>query len=106
VAILDSEGLPAVRLEAPESILGKGKVGRSLDGDRVVVPEADQLAESEMAGDGGGFAGNALHEIAVRADDVGAMIDHLMTRPVEKLRQPGLGDRHPYGVRDPLPQRP
>ena len=58
-----------------------------------------------MSGQRGGFVRNALHEVAVAADDVRPVIDDRMARPVEHRREMRFGDRHAHGVRDALTQR-
>src|SRR6185312_10592783 len=76
VAVVHLDGLPAVRLEAPGAILGEGDVGAGGQGDVVVVVQAHQLAELEMAGQRGRFGGDAFHQVAVADDGPGAVVDH------------------------------
>jgi hypothetical protein len=48
---------------------------------------------------------DALHQVAVRADRVDAVVDDLVVRPVELVREEALGDREADAVREALPQR-
>src|SRR6185436_16572074 len=72
----------------------------------VVVVERDELAEPEMPGERRRLRGYSLHEIAVRAQDVRAVIDDLVARPVEPRREVALGDGHAHGVRHALAEGP
>src|SRR5437763_1314097 len=68
--------VPSRRAEALEMALGvEGDRRRSVDRDVVVVVADDQLAEREMARDRRGLLADALHEVAVRADHVGVVVD-------------------------------
>jgi hypothetical protein len=105
IPVRDPLYLPAVGLESPGRIGARGERGGAFDSDAVVVVEADQLAETKMTGQGRGLMGDALHEIAVAGDKVGAVIDHRVSRPVEHRGEMGLGERHAHRVTDPLAQR-
>ena len=65
VAVLDDERLPAVGLVALADVLREGELRVAVDGDLVVVVEDDELAEAEVAREGGGLGGDALLEAAV-----------------------------------------
>ena len=86
-------------------IFGEGEVGGTLDGDVVVVVQIDQLAQAQVAGQGGRLGGDPLHEVAVADDRVHMMPDHLVLRTVERRRQEGLGDGHAHAVGEALPKR-
>ena len=58
----------------------EGERRRAVDRDPVVVVEDDQLAEPEGAGERGGLGRDALHEVAVGGDHVGAVVDDLVAR--------------------------
>ena len=59
-----------------------------------------------MAGDRRGLGLHPLHQVAVRADRVDAVIDELVVRPVVPLGEEPLSDRHPDAVREALAERP
>ena len=98
--VLPSIGLdvPAERFEAGSDILAEGDVGAGGEGDVVLVVEVDQLAELEIAGDGGRFEGDAFHDIAVGDDAIGVVIDDFVTRTIEGCGEEPLGD----GKADPV----
>ena len=75
VAVGDPLHVPAVRLEALADVLGEGEVRGAVDGDVVVVVEEDELAQLQVTGEGGGFAADALHQVAVAGEHVGVVID-------------------------------
>src|SRR5438067_2130310 len=102
VAVLDAQGVPAIGGVAPEPILGEGDLGVAGERNVVVVIQKDEVAEAEMAGERGGFAGDALHQIAVRADGVDGRVEGALTEPCgEHL----LREREADGVGDALSQR-
>ena len=107
VDVVDALHMPAVRPEALLLILRvETDGGRPVDRDVVVVVADDQLAEAELARDRGRLVTNPLHQIAVRRDDVDAVIDERVARPVVALGQKALGDRHADRVAEPLAERP
>ena len=58
-----------------------------------------------MAGQAGGLAGDAFHQVAVADDGVDVVVDHVEAGAVEALRQPSFGQRHAHAVGEALPQR-
>ena len=102
VAVLDTESVPAVGLEAGEDVLGETEVGVTIDGDVVVVVEDDDVAEAEVAGEGGGFSGDALLEAAVAAHGVDGVVEDGEVLLVELGGELLLGDGHTDGVADAL----
>ena len=97
---------PAVALKTRRDVLGEPLRNVAVDGDAVVVIEADQLAQAQGAGQGGHFVGDALHQAAVAHHHPGAVIDHFVAGPVELRRQPRLRQRHAHGIGKTLPKRP
>ena len=106
VAVINLDRLPAVRLEAFGAILGEGDVGAGGQGDVVVVVQAHQLAQLEMAGQRGGLGGHAFHQVAVADDGPGAMVDHGVAVAVVGGRQLRFADRHAHRVGQALAERP
>ena len=105
VRVPDGLHVPPQRLESSAYVLGKGEIDVAIDRDPVVVVEPDELAESQVSGQRGGFVGDSLHEVAVAADDVRPVIDDRVARSIEHRREMRFGDRHPHGVRDALAER-
>ncbi len=60
------------------------------------------FAEPVMAGDGDRLLADALHQVAVRGEHIGVMVDDAW----ELRSQHPLGDRHADRGRDALPERP
>ena len=60
--------IPAVGAVPLAHVLGKGDCGVAFDGDPVVIPDDDQVAQLLSSGQGGGLRGHAFLEIAVRSD--------------------------------------
>ncbi len=97
--------MPAVRLEALGPIFRVGQIRAAFDGDVVVVIEIDELAQLEVAGQTGGLAGNALHQIPVPTDGVDVMVHHVEAGAVVALGQPALGHSHAHARGKTLAQR-
>jgi hypothetical protein len=105
VAVVDGDRLPPVGLEALRAILGKRHVGAGRERHRVVVVEADQLAEAEVARRARRLRGDAFHQVAVADDRPGAVVEQHVAVAVVARRQMRLGDRHADGVGEPLAER-
>ena len=101
VVAVDAQRPPAGGAEAHELVNRVGERGLAVDRYAVVVVKHDQLGEPEMAGDGDRFLADALHQVAVRGEHVGVVVDHF----AEFGRQHPLGERHADRRREPLAQR-
>ena len=105
VAVRHALGVPAVGLEARQDVLRPGHARGSVELDVVVVVEDHEAAQAQVPGQAGGLARDALLEVAVGADDVGAMVDDVVPWTVELGGQASLGDGHAHGVGEALAQR-
>jgi hypothetical protein len=106
LGVLHALHMPALRGHPRGVALAvEGQRRGAIDRDVVVVVAHDQLAQRELPSDRGRFLAEPLHQVAVRADHIGVVVDDLLPRPVEALRQEALGDRHAHRVREALPQR-
>src|SRR2546421_713498 len=88
------------------ALLGERDRRRAVDRDVVVVVEVDELAETERARDRGRLVRHALHQVAVGADAVDAMVDDLVVRAVVALSEEALCDREADAVREALTEWP
>ena len=102
VAVLDPDGVPAIRLEAGDDILRPGHRRRTVELDVVVVVEGHQLSQPEVTGEAGRLRGDALLEVAVRAEGVGPVVDDVVAVAVELGSETRFRDRHPDGVGEAL----
>jgi hypothetical protein len=106
VAVDIPHHVPAVGLEALRGIVGEPALDVTVDGDAVVVPDRDQLAQPQRAGKRAGLVGDALHQAAVAEEGVGAMVDDLVAVTVVLRGEHLLGQRHADGIADALAERP
>src|SRR5690606_26484353 len=83
--------VPAVGFETLRGVVGEPVLDVAVDGDAVVVPEGDQLAQAQGTGQGAGFVGDAFHHAAVAHEHVGVVIDDVVTGAVELAGQGALG---------------
>ena len=104
VRVADSQNLPSVAHEPGGDVVVVGDLGRAVDRDVVVVVEPAQVVEPLMAGERCRFVRDALHQVAVAAEDVDVVVEELEAGPVEVRRLPLAGDRHPDRCRDALPE--
>ena len=63
------------------------------------------LPSAVRAGDRRRLVRDALHQVAVRADRVDAVVDDLVLRPVERAGEEALGEAHADAVREALAER-
>jgi len=102
------EGLPAVGGVTGDDVLGEGDVGVVLDGDRVVVPEDDEVAELLGARQRGRLRGDALLDVTVGGDDVDVVVERGLAGRGLRVEQAALAagrHRHTDGGRQALTQR-
>ena len=105
VAVDLVDHVPAVGLEARLDVVDVPGGDLAVDGDAVVVVQADQLVQLPRAGERAGFVADAFHHAAVAHEDVRAVIDHGMAGAVEFGGEQLLGQRHADSVRQALAQR-
>ncbi len=94
--------VPPVGSEPPRDVVGVSQLRRAVDGDVVVVVDGDEAPEAEVPGERARLVADPFHEVAVAAEGEDVVVAGL--RP-ETRPQPALGDGHPDGVADPLPER-
>ncbi len=75
VVAVDIFGAPTIGFEALHLIVGIGERDRPVDRNSIIVVEDDQFVEPQIAGDRAGFVRDALHQIAIGCDYIGAMVD-------------------------------
>jgi hypothetical protein len=97
--------MPAVGFEALRCVVGEPAFNVAVDGNAVVVPEGDQLAEAQRAGQRAGFVRNAFHQATIAEEGVGVVIDDFVARLVELGSQHLFGQREADGVSDALAER-
>ncbi len=102
IVAVDLHCVPAMGLEARHLVDAVSQAQRPVDRDAVVVIEENQLRQLEMAGHGHRFVTDALHQVAVRAQHIGEMIDHLAA---ELGREHALAQRKADRRRNPLAER-
>ena len=90
----DLDHVPAIGREAAIDLLGEGEVGRAVDRDPVGVVEHLEAAQPQVPGERRRFAGDALHEIAVRGQHPGAVVEERCAARREAGRELLAGDRH------------
>lgn len=106
--LVDALDVPAVRLVALQGVLGDRGLRVALDGDVVVVPQQDQVAQLLVPGQRGRLRGDALLEAAVaerRPTPCGRRGGAGGRLRVEQAALVAGGHGHAHGVGDALAQR-
>ena len=98
--------LPAVGFKTLGRVVGKPAVHFTVDGDAVVVIEHDQLAKAQCTSQGRHLVGNTFHQAAIAQEGVGVVINNIMARAIELLRQGFLCQRKADRIGNTLPERP
>ena len=98
--------MPAIGFETSGAVFGEGKIGRTIDGDVVVIVEIDQLAELERARQRCGFGRNALHQVAICDDSIDIVINDALPHLVETCGEMRFGDGETNAIRKAHPERP
>jgi hypothetical protein len=80
-------------------------MAKRTDGDVVVVVDADEISELQMAGQTGGFRGDALHGTAIPKNAVGVVADDVEAVSVEDGGGVSLSDGETDGVAEALAER-
>ena len=105
MAVDGRNDVPAVGLETLRNVFGEPAFDVAVDGDAVVVPEGDQLAQAEGAGQRAGFVRHAFHQAAVAEENESVVIDDFVTRLVELGGEYLFGQREADRVGDALAER-
>jgi hypothetical protein len=95
-------GGPALGGEPFQRVLGARERRVAVDRDVVVVVQESQLLQPQVPGQPDRLVADPLHQVAVRAEHPGAVIDQ---RLAEARGQHPLGERHPDGGGDTLAER-
>mmetsp|Transcript_5031 Transcript_5031/g.14687 ORF Transcript_5031/g.14687 Transcript_5031/m.14687 type:complete len:429 (-) Transcript_5031:364-1650(-) len=103
--VLHGLHVPPVRLVALLHVLREGQGGVAVDGDVVVIVKDDQLAETQVPRQRGGFAGDALLQAPVSADDVGVIVKDRVIGVVVGGSQVAFGHGQADGVGNALSER-
>src|SRR5699024_11720094 len=71
----DGLHVPPIRLVAGVDIFGESNVGVIFDGDAVVIPKDNEVAQLLGTGQRGSFGGHALLQITIGCDDVDVVVE-------------------------------
>jgi hypothetical protein len=74
ISVLDVLGMPPVRLEAFQDVLGESAGGVPVDRNVVVVVDTNQVSQLQVSCEGGGFAGYTLLSTAIAKEAVGVIV--------------------------------
>jgi hypothetical protein len=102
VSILYFPRVPAVGGEARGNIFCECQTRGPGQRNMVLVVQINQLAQSQVAGERGGLAGDALHEIAIAANCISVVIHDVVAGTVIASRKPCFHYRHTDTVSESL----
>jgi len=101
--------VPAVGVVPLHHVFVEGDARVVFDGDVVVVPQQDQVAEPLRAGDGRRLAADALFEVTIGRDAPDVVVERARAWLGVGVEEPAFTPRrhrHPDSVADTLSQRP
>ena len=75
------------------------------DRDVVVVVDPAEVVQAQVARQRRRLRGDALHQAAIAANGIDAVVEDVEARPVVALGEPLLGDGHAHARGDALPER-
>ena len=121
VAIRNMLDVPSVGLKSLHNVFGERNRGIAIytlvsgctlnrpcflltNGDLVVIVQADEVAQLEMAGHRSSLAGNALHSTAITENAVGVVVDQVIAGLVENGSGMRLGNGEADSVAETLAQ--
>ncbi len=87
MAVDGTDHLPAIGFKARGRVVNKPRRDLSINRDAVVVIQSNQLIELPCPGECTGLMADALHQTAIAQKDVGLMVHHVVTGPVELVSQ-------------------
>ena len=96
--------LPAICSKAGRRIISKPSAHLAINGDAVVVPKSNKLAQAKRPRQRTGLVGDAFHHAAIAQENIGVVIDNHMFATIELRRQDFFGERHANTVGDALPK--
>lgn len=71
----------------------------------IVIIDGDQVAQLEMASSRSSLASNTLHRAAITKEDIGVVVDKVVTRLVENSSSVGLRDGKTNCIGETLSKR-
>src|SRR5690606_29537438 len=97
--------MPAVGFKPLGCVVGKPAFNVPINRDAIVVPEGDELVQTQGARQRTGLVRNTFHHAAVTEENVGIVIDNLVTFAVELGRKNLFCQCHTHAVSNTLTQR-
>ena len=80
------DNMPAVGLKAFRGIVGEPAIHVTIDGDAVVIPERDQLTQTQRTRQRTGFMRNTFHQATITEEHIGIVIHDGMSFLVKFCR--------------------
>src|ERR1700746_2279072 len=105
IRITDPGDIPSVAHESGHDVFAERPGGGAIERYLIVVVHPAEIAELEMPGKGGGFGGNALHQISIAAHGIDIEIENLKAGTIIGGSQPAARDGDAYTVSTTLTQR-
>ena len=102
VSVDTGNHMPAVGFKTLRRIVGKPAFDMAVDGNAVVVPECNQLAQTPGTGQRAGFVRNAFHQAAIAEEYIGVVVNNFVVGLVEFGCQQLFRHCHADGVGDAL----
>lgn len=105
VTVVDGDDVPAVSLITLGNVLSEGDVGVTINGDVVVVPNGNQVAELKVSSERRSLGGDTLHQATISEEAVCVVVNKVEVVLVEGGGSVSLSDGKTDGVADTLTER-
>lgn len=104
VTVLDDDDMPAVSLISLDDVFSEGAVGVAINGDVVVIVNADEVAQLEVTCERRSLARDTLHQATVTEKAVCVVVNDVETRFVEGGSGVSLSHGQTNSIADTLAQ--
>src|SRR4030095_12557188 len=87
IGVTNNLHIPTIGKEARRDVFAEGEVGMAFDRYAVAVVDPTQITEHQLASERSGFAGDALHHVAIAAQRINVVVEYSKVRQLEVFRQ-------------------
>src|SRR5215469_4322540 len=106
IRIADAQDVPTVPKESCLHVLSEREARAAFDRNVIVIVDPAEIVEAEVSGQRCRFGRNTLHQAAIAANGINAVVEDLEVWPIEVVGEPLPCDRHANARGDTLAEGP